>query len=365
MKIVFDHQIFSSQKFGGVSRYFVELLNGVNKVDGVNAELVAPLHCNDYLVGDLSERKLRIRNWAKIYRVIQPINNVISRPILKFKKPDIVHETYYQYKTVAPKNTPIVLTAYDLIHEKYHSTFRVKDETTLRKRAALRRADHIIAISESTRRDYIEFFNVHPAKITTVHLASSFNLALSNQLEYAIDVDVPFLLYVGGRKGYKNFDAVLAAYGNSHELKSDFKLVCFGGGDFNADELVNIERLGLTQFVLYRSGADDLLRSYYRKASVFVYSSLYEGFGLPPLEAMALGCPVVCTDRSSVPEVVGDAAVLFDPTFSEAIEFAIKSVVYDSVKRKGLIASGYSQAQKFTWKSCVDKTVEIYKNVLL
>jgi len=368
MRIVFDHQIFSSQAVGGVSRYFVETCRRLNRIEGVSAEIVAPLHYNRYLAEEGSPKHLRIREFPKAYRFIQPIDQLISRRAIAKMRPDLVHETYYQFTSVAPHNCPTVITAYDVIHEKYHSDFRVRDNTTLRKRAAIRRAAHIIAISESTRRDYIEFFNVPEDKITTIHLGCSFAEPATNADEATAvaSSERPFILYVGARKGYKNFARVLEAHFSSPILRNDYSLICFGAGDFSADEssLIAKYRGNSGGEVLHRSGADSVLNQLYRAATAFVYPSLYEGFGLPPIEAMAAGCPVACTDRSSVPEVVGDAAQLFDPESVDAIRAALEQIVLSPSLRNNMIQRGHHRAKLFTWDACVNKTLSVYRQIL-
>ena len=364
MRVVFDHQIFSSQGFGGVSRYFSEVYARLRVVPGVQARIVAPIHCNAYLPGVDPGARWKVPVFPKVYRLIQPIDQLLSRPIIRHLKPTLVHETYYQYDSVAPAGCPTVLTAYDLIHERYHQNFRVRDETTLRKRAALRRAAHVIAISESARRDFIEFFNVAPEKISTVHLAAS--LPARAEIDTASHVAPdhrPYILYVGGRRGYKNFDRLLEAYLASASLRDHFDLVAFGGGPFNADEQAAIARGQGRGKVEQRGGSDAALFAHYACASVFAYPSLYEGFGLPPLEAMAMGCPVACTDRSSVPEVVGGAAALFDPSSVDSIRSALEGVLESPGRGEALRLLGDERVKLFTWDRCAEQTLQVYRHV--
>ena len=148
---VYDHQIFSSQSVGGVSRYFVELANGLSANTDIQPHILAPLHCNKYVTEVNGFSGLYIPAFPKNYRLLQPIDYLISKAYMNVVKPDLVHETYYQFHSASPKSCPTVVTAYDLIHERFHENFRIRDTTTLRKRASLRRAQHVIAISESTR----------------------------------------------------------------------------------------------------------------------------------------------------------------------------------------------------------------------
>ena len=364
MKVVFDHQTFSSQAVGGVPRYYMELLVGLNRLKGIDAEIIAPLYCNDYLKESGFKQGIKVRAIPKVYRLIQPLNQILSKSLIKKSQPDILHETYYQYNSLAPANCPVVITALDVLHEKFHENFRVKDTTTMRKRAAIRRASHVIAISENTRQDYIEFFNIHPSKISTIHLGCSFLEEKYQNLSVAKEGE-PFILYVGGRKGYKNFRNLLIAYFSSSLLRSNFQLICFGGGAFSSEERALIASLsnGSTKSVIQLSGNDERLAKAYKSASVFVYPSLYEGFGLPPIEAMALGCPVACSDRSSIPEVVGDAALKFNPDSPEDMRSKLELLLTSPHLQEQLVALGHKRAETFSWKSCVEKTAGLYQTI--
>jgi glycosyltransferase involved in cell wall biosynthesis len=171
----------------------------------------------------------------------------------------------------------------------------------------------------------------------------------------------PFLLYVGNRGGYKNFLRLLEAYGASPQLKTGYKLICFGGGAFQADELKTMQTLGLDSGQVTQLGGDDqLLAKLYERASAFIFPSLYEGFGIPPLEAMSHDCPVVCSNTSSIPEVVGDAGEYFDPADADSMREAIERVVTSDNHRKLLISKGRARLKYFSWDRCAVETLDIY-----
>ena len=221
----------------------------------------------------------------------------------------------------------------------------------------------IICISENTRKDLLEIIDVDPQKVSVVHLGYSLSIPASKKMEKIIQH--PYLLYVGKRGGYKNFERLLNAYADSNRLKKDFCLVCFGGGDFISEELDYINHLGISKDrILYCSGDDTLLAKFYFHASAFVYPSLYEGFGIPLLEAMSFSCPVICSNISSIPEVAGDAAEYFDPYSVENIMDAIENVVYSDHKRNHLIPLGLKRIEEFSWEKCAIKTKSIYSSLL-
>jgi glycosyltransferase involved in cell wall biosynthesis len=174
----------------------------------------------------------------------------------------------------------------------------------------------------------------------------------------------PFFLFVGLRGGYKNFDRLVSAYAACSKLRNEYDLVAFGGGGFSSKERDVILSHGLGEQVHQQGGDDSVLSALYRQAALFVYPSLYEGFGIPPLEAMSLDCPVVCSNTSSIPEVVGDAAVQFDPNDVESIGSALRSVAFDPQCRAELRLRGQSRIAEFSWRKCAMETLDVYQKVL-
>ena len=161
LKIAYDHQTFGLQEFGGISRYFFEISNRINAFNQFNAEILAPFYFNGYLRSQPHLVKGRyLMHFPKTSIIRKEFNNFISRFIVSDLKPDIVHETYYQSNSIAPIKIPIVITVYDMIHERFSDQFSKKDKTSELKRIAVNRADHIICISENTKKDLIEILVV-------------------------------------------------------------------------------------------------------------------------------------------------------------------------------------------------------------
>ena len=177
--------------------------------------------------------------------------------------------------------------------------------------------------------------------------------------------DRPYILYVGNRGGYKNFAGLAKAYATSNVLRSNFSLLCFGGGHFTADEKQSMNEFGIPPDRVFQVNGDDaLLGEAYRRADALVFPSLYEGMGFPPLEAMSAGCPAVVSNRSSIPEVVGDAAEFFDPDDSASIAHSIERVLASAELRKTLIEKGHQRQKLYNWQRCADETLEVYRKVL-
>jgi glycosyltransferase involved in cell wall biosynthesis len=225
------------------------------------------------------------------------------------------------------------------------------------KRAAIAECDHIICVSENTKRDLLSVMNVEDSKISVVPLGAT-PLTVDPG---ACTWPSPFILFVGLRHGYKNFGKLLQSYADSFRLRESFNLICFGGGEFSKREKLEFARLGLNpEKITQIAGDDGTLAAYYSKAAAFVYPSLYEGFGLPILEAMGCGCPVACSKRSSFPEVAGGAARYFDPESSENMAEVLKDIVFSDTQRSSMIAEGHRRTGIFDWERCAEATEKIY-----
>lgn len=352
--------MFCLQQYGGVSRYFYEIATRLARTQPV--EVCAPFYITEYFgEGALRPRGVKVPALARSARIASKINALATWLLLRLRKDvDIFHETYYSLTDCAPSTRPKrVITVYDMIHERCAGTFAPDDRTRHVKAHAVRRADHVICISENTRRDLVELLQVPYERTSVVYLGYSLT---NTHVSHVPNFERPYVLYVGQRNGYKNWQAVLQAFGQSRHLQRNFMLVCFGGGRLRSEELALIEKLRV--HVVQLGGSDEVLAGLYSSASAFVYPSLYEGFGIPPLEAMSLGCPVVCSRTSSLPEVVGDAAQTFDPSHPEDITSALESVLSDSRLASSLIAKGRTRAQTFSWAKCADETLAVYHDVL-
>jgi glycosyltransferase involved in cell wall biosynthesis len=360
MKITYDYQTFNLQEYGGIPRYFYEIATRLSNVSGVDASILAFSYINQYLKDSPSGLVTGMQRpvLPKTGQAFGAINKELSRLWLRYQKTDILHETYYSRYGVAPNDCTIILTVYDMIHEKLSSSVTIdSDRTRKLKESAVRRADHIICISESTKTDLLEFIDVDPAKVSVIHLGHSF---IKSTPIYS-DIPDPYILYIGLRQGYKNFNGLLRAYAASSKINSNFKLLCFGSHPFSKDEMKLINELNLTENqVIYAGRQDKMISHLYSNASAFIYPSLYEGFGIPPLEAMNFGCPVICSNLSSIPEVVGDAGELFDPYSINSIVTAMENVLFSTERTHELIQKGAIRKEMFSWDKCANETLQLY-----
>lgn len=369
MKVTYDYQIFSLQRYGGISRYFLELAKELSTlpVADLKVGVNAPLYVNNYLA-DAPDYLHVFGKHLPVFRgaesVSRKVNAACSPLLMTALRPDIVHETYYASHSVAPRHSRVVITVYDMIHELFSQSFSNEERISTLKRQAINRADHVICISENTRQDLIRLFDVPVEKTSVVHLG--FSLTTSNVANVAIKelAARPYLLYVGLRGGYKNFENLLRAYASQSWIKDSFDLIAFGGGTFTVEERKIIEMLGVDSRVRQFGGGDEVLAALYKRAALFIYPSLYEGFGIPPLEAMSYGCPVVCSGTSSIPEVVGGAARLFDPLSIDSLVTAMLDVLQSVEISEELRALGLERVKEFSWHRCALETYAIYQQVL-
>ena len=370
--IVYDHQIFWRQKYGGISRYLYEVATKVSNANDFQVKILALAYTNEYLKE--CPKKLIIGlpvprfPGIQIQKIIGKINDKFAKSWFQNNTPDIVHETYYHSDRLAPKKSKIVVTVHDMIHEKLSQFVRREmfgmDRTSQIKKQAVTRADQIICVSENTKKDLIEILDINPEKVNVVYHGPSLKLTTNSQNNLA--EFKPYILYVGERiSGHKNFRLFLQAYANSTQLKKNFNLVCFGGGSLSKAELKLIQELGLSPEKIFQiSGNDTTLANFYRSASIFVYPSLYEGFGIPLLEAMALDCPIACSNTSSLPEVVGNAAEFFNPQQPDSMTNAIENVLFSSDKSTELVKLAREQVKKFSWEKTAKETKEVYLSLL-
>jgi glycosyltransferase involved in cell wall biosynthesis len=238
--------------------------------------------------------------------------------------------------------------------------------------AAARRSDRILTVSEASKRDILEYFNVPPEKITVIpnaiderflHEPTDEALRLVAE-RYQLEGD--FVLYVGNIKPHKNVERLVDAFHLARQAGFDeLRLVVIGDElSKNASLRRAVHRYNLHKHVRFLGFLpDETLSAVYRLASVFVFPSLYEGFGLPPLEAMACGTPVITSNVSSLPEVTGDAALLVDPTDASAIAAAITRVLSEPGLREDLRARGLARARQFSWERSVKEIRDIYQQV--
>ena len=368
VRVVFDYQIFARQAYGGISRYFVRIAQGLLGMRH-QVRVFAPLHQNRYL-SELPEQAVSGRyirgHHPKARRLVLAYNQYFSGPAIARSKPDLVHETYFSKRGFAPKGCPTVVTVHDMIHELFPEAFSARDDTASNKRAAVEHADHVICVSNNTKSDLMRLYGTPFEKVSVVQHGFDQFAPAEESNQPPTSGGRPYLLYVGERsRSYKNFAGFLKAVATSRRLPVDFDVIAFGEPSFAAGELKVISSLGFGEGqVRQMSGSDDLLGEVYESARALVYPSLYEGFGIPPLEAMAHQCPVISSNASSMPEVIGGAGEYFNPKNTDEMRQAIESVVYSDSRIGALRIAGLERLKTFSWEKCTRETLNIYQSLV-
>ncbi len=362
-RVLYDHQMFSLQKYGGISRYFANLYYSFNKGFDVNATL-SVLQSNNYYIKDYSfplsrlSTKLLPANNRKWYKY----NKWYSQYIINKGQFDIFHPTYYDTYFLSKLKKPFVLTVHDMIYELFPEYFNPEDKNISFKNELIKKADHIIAISASTKNDIHRLFNIPDNKVTLVH--HGFCSVKSNGESDFTPPVTQYIFFVGDRNTYKNFYRFVKAVMPLLQQNKLLHLVCAGGGSFLPEERELFNQCAIAQQVLQVTASDNSLNGLYSNALVFVFPSLYEGFGFPVLEAFDGGCPVAVSNTSCFKEVGGDAAMYFDPYNIDEITHTVSAIIANRQLAASLVEKGKKQLEKFTMEACVQKTQQVYEKLI-
>ncbi len=364
MKILYDHQTFTLQKYGGISRYFYEMIKYLSANSSDVG--VALYFSNNHYISDNNTIKhfkfLKQYEFRGKQRLNMFVNKLYSIYIVKQQIFDIFHPTYYDtYFLDYIKNKPFVVTVYDMIHEKFEDNFAKNDKTSQNKKVLCQKADKIIAISQSTKNDLIEIFDIEASKIEVVYLANS--LAIKDNI---LDDDIlpeKYILFVGSRGVYKNFVRFIEGVSKILNNDKNLSIICAGGSKFNSDEIKLFTELNINKQIFQYTLDDDKLSLFYKQAELFVFPSLYEGFGIPVLEAFACDCPLVCSNTSSLPEIASGGAEYFDPYDSSSISTAIMNVLNSDEKKQILKQNGKNRLKSFSWEKTAEDTKKIYESI--
>jgi glycosyltransferase involved in cell wall biosynthesis len=317
------------------------------------------------------------RNFRRVDERARPysVREQVRIPyVLLRERVDLVHEPHYVLPPAIRCRS--VVTIHDCIHLMFPQ-YLPNRMASLYARAAMwsatRQASRILTVSEASRHDILRFFDVPPDKVQVVYNAiderflTPPDAATMDQVRQRFQLDRPFVLYVGNIKPHKNVQRLIEAFGRARaETAADLGLVIIGDEVSKYPSLRQmVRRHRLDKHVRFLGFQPaPMLASFYRLARAFVFPSLYEGFGLPPLEAMACGTPVVTSNVSSMPEIAGGAALLVDPSSVDEIADGIRRAVTDEALRGDLIARGLARARQFSWADSVAKIHGVYLDVL-
>ena len=356
----------------GIGTYVRNLLRHLTRIDQTSEYVVLCREADRQLVGELGDNFRAVPEASPGYSVREQIT--VPRD-LRRERADLFHAPHY----VLPPLTPCksVVTIHDCIHLRFPQYLPNRLGYAYARGAmwmATHQSSRILTVSEASKRDILRYFNVPPEKIDVIYngIDERFSTPPPEddvaRVRERYQLYDPFILYAGNIKPHKNLERTIEAF---HLLRrsaefAEVKLVIIG------DEIAKyaalrhaVHRHKLHKYVRFFGFVpNQTLAILYRLAGVFVFPSLYEGFGLPPLEAMASGTPVITSNVSSLPEVVGDAALLVDPLQPEAIADAMRRVLSDPALRDDLRARGLDRARHFSWERSIRRVREIYGEVL-
>ncbi len=369
MRIFFDQQVFTWQRFGGISRYFAELMKALPHLgaevafpneytDNLYLTEILGMDSNPFSSGDFKGKKI-IQNY---------LGSKVSKHALQKGAFDVFHPTYYDDYFLplwSKKKFPFVVTVHDMIHElsqKNGSVFSLDRKVIPGKRQLTAAASAIIAVSEVTKRDLLATYpDLDPDKIHVVHHGCS--LSPNWHTEVQLELPEEFILFIGTRSGYKNFSKFVEQIAPFLAENADYSVVCAGSGPFSALETEHLQAAGLeNRFLHVAFNGDRALAELYHRALCFVFPSLYEGFGIPILESFACGCPCVLTDIPVFKEVAGDAAFYYDPTDDYALSVALSRAL-DQSQCNIIVEKGFHRLEDFSWRQSAQKHLDIYQKI--
>jgi glycosyltransferase involved in cell wall biosynthesis len=379
MKILYDYQHFYGQRIGGASRIYAELVKELPKL-GHSVDIGLIYSNNEHLkTAENFPMKsfkgfddflggMHFRGKLKIYQTLEKtglitnydaINKKASIDKLKAQDFDVFHPTFYNdYFLDYIGKKPFVLTILDLINEKFRSNAAAKKQTAQKQRLA-ERAAHVIAISENTKKDAIEILGIPPEKISVTYLGNSINLE-NTVKPHTLNLPEKYILYVGGRPDYKNFDRFLRAMIPLLKKTPDLHILCTGF-PFTPQEKITFSVKGIERQLVHLFADEAHFSELYQRAICFAYPTLYEGFGIPIVEAFANYCPVVLSHASSLPEVGGDAALYFNPESEKDMTEKLEEILSNDTLRQEMKRKGLKQLEKFSWAKTAQTTLEVYE----
>jgi glycosyltransferase involved in cell wall biosynthesis len=374
MNLVIDGLIYTKEAHGGISRLFSEILPRMCDLAPSLTVTLFTENCRPLQLLPIHPRIVhrpvpRLDSYLRPRRVWKGVGTkaerVVRRCYIGSGRSALWHSTFY---TLPHKwNGNQVVTFHDLGFQRLPQLFNRPDHEIHRQRMrrCLVEADIVIAISEATSEDIQDYYGIDNKKIRVTPLACSvsFQVLERSTLRRSVVTERPFILYVGHRMCYKNFDTLLEAYAG-WKLRKDLDLVVVGGKSWSTQEQQMLAKLGVAERVRFAGHLDDMtLAQLYNEAAALVCPSLYEGFGIPLLEAMACGCPVVSSRIPACLEVAGDCGVYFDPKSADDMRRALDIAVGEA-RKSSRIARGLEKARRYSWDRTAQQTLDAYREAM-
>jgi glycosyltransferase involved in cell wall biosynthesis len=359
MNLILDNIIFSLQRAGGISIYWSELIKHYIQL---NQNLIFIENEKD--THNIFRQNSDLNHFKKKSDSKWPLRlkRYLDVPLFD-EKNAVFHSSYFRLPQ--DKKIPVITTVHDFTYEKFVTGLRKRIHGFQKKRAVLN-SDGVICVSENTKQDLLHYYPEYDeSRVKVIYNGVSeafFNLSEDEKKSFreTVRLDLPeyFMVYVGDRKGYKNFSMAIELL----KIFPKLSLVVIGGGDWSVAEMEMMKE-AYSRVSHFQGIRIEELNYIYNLAHFLIYPSHYEGFGIPVIEAMAAGCPVVAGDFSSIPEVAGDAGLLSNSMKVEEFAELILSL-NDSSEYKSIVKRGLKQASKFSWRKCAEQTLDFYSRVM-
>lgn len=366
MRVVYEGAVFEILPTGGVARYFADLVNRLP--DGIDPLVLAPQQAEL----PLQHPRLRISRvqtqprWRALRRLWRPGQRRLIAREMAAAAGDVVHWTYYTglcRRPIGRDNAPLVITVYDFIHESFPD-LDPSGETVRWKRQAIASADRICCISQATYDELCQRYPAAAARATVTMLGNSFASVAAVPVDPPLN-ERPYVLFVGRRGGYKNFDVLWQAWRRLRSMNPDLALVLVGPPMKTREQV----RLGFDpssdRLHHFSDVSDPVLKGLYEGCCGFVFPSRCEGFGLPALEAMESGAPLIASNCAALREVSAGAGHHFAAddvdTLTDLLALAAVDRLPETAEK---IACGHARAAELSWESTVAQTVEVYRSLV-
>lgn len=354
----------------GIGTYVQNLLRQLARLDGVHDYVVFCVKADEASLADLGPRFRIVVDNSLPYSVLEQLS-IPAR--LAQERVDLFHSPHYVLPPLVPCKS--VVTIHDCIHLMFPQYLPSRLAYGYAKTFmwwAAHRSARVLTVSDASKRDILRYFDIPADKVTVIHNGLDGRMGVPppeadvHRVRERFQLQEQFILYAGNVKPHKNVERLIDAFHLLHSNGFEHLKLLIVGNDISKYATLRraIHAHNLHKYVRFLGFVPDTtLAILYRLASVFVFPSLYEGFGFPPLEAMASGTPVVTSNISSLPEVVGSAAVLVDPYDARSIADGIRSVLTDERLRQDLHAKGLEQVRKYSWETAARETLAIYDQV--
>jgi glycosyltransferase involved in cell wall biosynthesis len=370
MKVIVDGIIYQHQVFGGISKIYNAILPRMCEMDSTLELSIfhtskplqsIPEHASIHQIR-LPAIEYFFRPHRYLYKLGYSARMQLAKNYFKNYTNTIWHSTYFTH--ISEWSGPLLITVYDMIYERYHNIFNQPFDDYIRKqkRKCILNADVVICISNTTKNDVQKYLSVNPEKCIVIPLGCDSIFSVPTKTKVETKQIEPYFLYIGKRNRYKNFSTLINAYSQWNN-KNQVRLKIIGDDLWSKEELNIFVKSGINHRIeLVHSPSDEHLSQLYYGASALIFPSLFEGFGIPLLEAMNCGCPIIASQIPSTLEVAGEVPIYFDPSRPDELIQAMDTAMEEG-RNSSRVDLGFIQAKKYSWDITARNTLEVYRSL--